>query len=628
MTTTLTDRLNNAFAGGAAIKAPVRVASTANLTLSGYQTIDGIAMGASDASAELNMRVLVRNQTNSSANGIYEMASGAWSRTRDFDGSRDVVNGTLVWVSTGASQGGGFYNVTNSDPIIPDTSTAITFTAADVIAATAAASSAAAFAACAYVAAGSAYVAAGSAYVAAGSASVAAGSAITAASSAASFASCAYVAAGSAYAAAGSAYVAAGSAITNATSAATAAGSAVVAAASAYVAANSAYVAAGSAYVAAGCAYVAAGCAYAAAACAAAGGTVGTGSTGQLAFYSSATTPVVMGASTLVYNTVDGLTIGASGVVAGALALASTGGGNTTLKGSTAAITYTWTFPSSVGSSGQLVRLNTGGGLIGFVDSPITTASTGQVAFYSSAAVVRGASEFTYDSVGGLALGSSGVTAGALTLASTGGGNTIIRGSTTTVPYSFVLPSSLGSSGQVVQLNAGGVLGFATAASGGFTLGTENTTTGGTAVTFGSIPAGTKKIVISFVGLSTNTAAADVMVQIGDAGGLETSGYLGTGMWVDTTPTITITQFTTGFPLIPDSGSGLTYTGHITLTLEDAANFTWVSSSVMGGQNASDNQIGSGSKSLSAELTQVSITTIAGTPTFDANQGINIMYIG
>ena len=134
MTTTLTDRLNNAFAGGAAIKAPVRVASTANLTLSGYQTIDGIAMGASDASAELNMRVLVRNQTNSSANGIYEMASGAWSRTRDFDGSRDVVNGTLVWVSTGASQGGGFYNVTNSDPITPDTSTAITFTAADVIA--------------------------------------------------------------------------------------------------------------------------------------------------------------------------------------------------------------------------------------------------------------------------------------------------------------------------------------------------------------------------------------------------------------------------------------------------------------------------------------------------------------
>ena len=494
MTTTLTDRLNNAFAGGAAIKAPVRVASTANLTLSGYQTIDGIAMGASDASAELNMRVLVRNQTNSSANGIYEMASGAWSRTRDFDGSRDVVNGTLVWVSTGASQGGGFYNVTNSDPITPDTSTAITFTAADVIAATAAASSAAAFAACAYVAAGSAYVAAGSAYVAAGSAITNATSAATAAGSAIVAAASAYVAANSAYAAAGSAYVAAGSAITNATSAATAAGSAIVAAASAYVAANSAYVAAGSAYVAAGsayvaagCAYVAAGCAYAAAACAAAGGTVGAGSTGQLAFYSSATTPVVMGASTLVYNTSDGLTIGASGVVAGGLALASTGGGNTTLKGSTAAIAYTWKFPSSVGSSGQLVRLNDGTGLTGFVDSPVSAASTGRVAFYSSAGVVMGSSELTYDSVGGLALGSSGVTKGALTLASSGGGNTVLRGSTVAVAYTLAFPSSLGSTGQVLQLNtATGGLSFATAGGGGIVLQAVNMTiaeaTGTTAI--------------------------------------------------------------------------------------------------------------------------------------------------
>ena len=144
MAGTLTDRLNNAYFGGAAIKSPCRVASTGNLTLSGYQTVDGIAIGASDATADLNLRVLVRNQTNSSANGIYQMGTGAWSRTRDFDGIRDVLNGTLVWVSTVASQCGGFYNVTNADPVTPDTSTAITFTAADVIAATAAASSAAA----------------------------------------------------------------------------------------------------------------------------------------------------------------------------------------------------------------------------------------------------------------------------------------------------------------------------------------------------------------------------------------------------------------------------------------------------------------------------------------------------
>ena len=475
MAGTLTDRLNNAFAGGVAIKSPCRVASTANLTLSGYQTVDGIAIGASDATADLNMRILVKNQTNSSANGIYVMGTGTWSRARDFDGARDVLNGTLVWVSTGASQGGGFYNVTNADPVTPDTSTAITFTAADVIAAAAAASSAAAFAACAYVAAGSAYVAANSAYVAAGSAYVAANSAYAAAGSAFVALSCAntaagsaivaaasaYVAANSAYVAAGSAYVAAGSAITNATSAATAAGSAIVAAASAYVAANSAYVAAGCAYAAAACAYVAAGCA-------AGGGTVGAGTTGKLAFYSSATTPVVQMSSGLTYDLAGGLTLGASGVTAGTFALASTGGGNTTIRGSTAAIAHTLVFPSSLGSSGQFVRL-LASGLTDFATA-LSSASTGQIAFYSSALIVRGASEITYDSVGGLALGSSGVTAGALTLASTGGGNTIIRGSTAAVAYSFVLPSSLGSSGQVVQLNAGGVLGFAAAAGGGIVL--------------------------------------------------------------------------------------------------------------------------------------------------------------
>lgn len=282
MAGTLTDRLNNAFAGGAAIKSPCRVGSTGNLTLSGYQTIDGIALGASDATASLNLRILVKNQTTDSQNGIYEMASGSWSRTRDFDGADDVFQGTLVWVSTGASQGGYFYNVTNSDPVLPGTSTSITFTVevgssaatfascaysavscayAAASCAYVAANSAYVAAGSAYVAAGSAYVAAGSAYTAAGSAYVAAGSAITNATSAATAAASAIVAAASAYVAAGSAYVAAGSAITNATSAATAAGSAIVAAASAYVAAGSAYVAAASAYVAASCAYVAASCA-------------------------------------------------------------------------------------------------------------------------------------------------------------------------------------------------------------------------------------------------------------------------------------------------------------------------------------------------------------------------------
>lgn len=80
--------------GALAIKAPVRVATTANITLSGLQTIDGIALAAGD-------RVLVKDQTDTLENGIYAAAAGAWTRTRDFDGSGDVVEGTLITVSEG-----------------------------------------------------------------------------------------------------------------------------------------------------------------------------------------------------------------------------------------------------------------------------------------------------------------------------------------------------------------------------------------------------------------------------------------------------------------------------------------------------------------------------------------------
>src|SRR6478736_6645284 len=54
-------------------KDSVRAATTANITLSGTQTIDGVALSAAD-------RVLVKNQTNAAQNGIWVVASGAWSR--------------------------------------------------------------------------------------------------------------------------------------------------------------------------------------------------------------------------------------------------------------------------------------------------------------------------------------------------------------------------------------------------------------------------------------------------------------------------------------------------------------------------------------------------------------------
>jgi hypothetical protein len=71
----------------------VKAASTANLTLSAPQTVDGIALIAGD-------RVLVKDQTTTSANGIYVVAAGAWTRATDQDTWAEVPN-AYVWVEQG-----------------------------------------------------------------------------------------------------------------------------------------------------------------------------------------------------------------------------------------------------------------------------------------------------------------------------------------------------------------------------------------------------------------------------------------------------------------------------------------------------------------------------------------------
>jgi hypothetical protein len=68
----------DSVAEGLKPKAAVRVATTANITLSGLQTIDGVSLVAGD-------RVLVKDQTNAAENGIYVVSAGTWSRADDFD---------------------------------------------------------------------------------------------------------------------------------------------------------------------------------------------------------------------------------------------------------------------------------------------------------------------------------------------------------------------------------------------------------------------------------------------------------------------------------------------------------------------------------------------------------------
>lgn len=111
--------------GTAAFKLPCRVATTANITLSGLQTIDGVTVVADD-------RVLVKNQTTASENGIYVADTSTWQRAIDFDGPRDCVQGTLVLVTSGTLSASIVYQLTTASPVIGTSSLtfAVTGTAA------------------------------------------------------------------------------------------------------------------------------------------------------------------------------------------------------------------------------------------------------------------------------------------------------------------------------------------------------------------------------------------------------------------------------------------------------------------------------------------------------------------
>jgi hypothetical protein len=110
--------IKDGLSSSVAIKGPCRVATTANITLSGEQTIDGVAVVTDD-------RVLVKDQTTGSENGIYVVDTGTWRRSKDFNKSKDIKTGTMVNVVSG-STGSGWWEVTTTGDITVGT-TSIAF---------------------------------------------------------------------------------------------------------------------------------------------------------------------------------------------------------------------------------------------------------------------------------------------------------------------------------------------------------------------------------------------------------------------------------------------------------------------------------------------------------------------
>jgi hypothetical protein len=153
------------------------------------------------------------------------------------------------------------------------------------------------------------------------------------------------------------------------------------------------------------------------------------------------------------------------------------------------------------------------------------------------------------------------------------------------------------------------------------TLATAQNTTSGTSIDFTGIPSWVKRITVVMAGVSASGTSTRLL-QIGDAGGIENTGYVaGCGEVNDTAVS------TAGVPLNAPSGNHADETLSGVLILANLSGDTWACQGCLYPSRREAALHIAGTKTLSATLTQVRITTANGTDTFDAGS-VNIMYEG
>ena len=101
------------------VKKSCRITTTANITLSGTQSIDGVSIVASN-------RVLVKNQSTAKENGIYICQSSTWTRATDFNSNSEVTSGAFTFIEEGGQADTGW--VLTTDGTITVGTTALEFT--------------------------------------------------------------------------------------------------------------------------------------------------------------------------------------------------------------------------------------------------------------------------------------------------------------------------------------------------------------------------------------------------------------------------------------------------------------------------------------------------------------------
>ncbi|WP_168335258.1 MULTISPECIES: hypothetical protein [Rhizobium] len=189
---------------------------------------------------------------------------------------------------------------------------------------------------------------------------------------------------------------------------------------------------------------------------------------------------------------------------------------------------------------------------------------------------------------------------------------------------SLILPqggnvvTAVGDSLEAVSLGSGNwrVTSYTRIGANGLVSGTV-VAASGTAIDFTSIPSWAKRITVSFEGISTS-GTTGVSLQLGDSGGVETSGYL--------CGTSNSQSSTTEFILTGSSSvAAAVYHGAVVLTLIDAATNKWAATAVVSRSDVAACFSLGGSKATSAVVDRVRFKTGNGVETFDAGS-VNILY--
>jgi hypothetical protein len=183
----------------------------------------------------------------------------------------------------------------------------------------------------------------------------------------------------------------------------------------------------------------------------------------------------------------------------------------------------------------------------------------------------------------------------------------------------LVLPGGNGTADQALVTNGSGTLSFADR--GRMVLETAQTTTSGTSKDFTSIPSWVKKITVLFNGVSTNGTSI-IQLQLGTSGGFTTSGYVSAGSGLSNVVATAIS--TTGFITSDNNLAANLQSGLVTIATSGSNGWQYY-----GGiyNQTSKMSVCSGGVTLSSTLTQLRITTVNGTDTFDAGS-INLLLEG